>query len=589
MSSRYRWSDDFSTDPFADPSYSIDPGGNAWTYNPTTDLLENTAGASSMSATATLLNSDQQSGIIEAELSTAFFNNTSFISLHAFGYWFMLGNLGGNTPRMFILPDDHSPGEVIAANNYLFTTAFKDHAHFGFKTWKIVATPISVDWYIDGSIQLSAPPKASSGNIAVNILKAGATSGGSFTFSRLNVKQDSSLPSEPVVLTPGLSGGLSSTTGPIVVQTPVSRLYLDLGAFAGRIRDTGLTNVFYDPSGANVAMSEDTGVSDGVGGTTGDYYLEAPVRGVSSDHRLVFKEAFVIANTVVVTDDVDFDIVDGPTGQNALVKQEDDVHCYLDKHTTANRSEDVVKAILNPNVNISLHNINADGNDAYVANNPPRAHIFAAGGTIINGQSALTFNNASIVLPFIFDLDLGRVRDIAKFQYARLGEFVAGARNAVSFDIYSKPTPFVGSSLAQGTLEVNDYSPSFIGLISGPTATDTDYFFPSAEFVQAADISIKTRYLRLVFNADNFSAVVSNNYIFHHQLMIFEQETLGSINSFDDNAQFEYDSGSGFVAFPVGGVTQDVGQVRITLPSTLEHDGNSPNYYKIYFKPDITD
>lgn len=575
MANRPRWLDDFSTDPTLDPAYTINTGSTGWNYNASTDQLEQTSSGFVVGAAATLLDSKHQSGIVEADVQ--YFHSASGVesclAIRAFGYWFIVGQ---GTSGSFKFIGIGSENETLADLTASYSTKllqYKAKTQIGAFTMRIVGTPIGVDFYIDDQIEFTIPSKVTTGNISVQVYRNAGNSGGTNFVSRLLIKADASLPLTPTVITPSLAGALPATTGPVIVQVPESRLYLDLGAYAGRIGTGGLTNVFYDPGGANVAMAEDTGVPDGLGGTNGDYYLESPVRGVSSDDRLVIKEAFVTANTVVPTDDIDFDIVGGPTGQNALVKQEDDLHCYIEKYSNPTTSQDPNKGFINNLLHIVLHNNNADGNDSFLtAGSRPE--------WIDNGYGNNLAFSSSAVLPFIFDFDLLHVRKITEIAW--FNQF--GGKFPLSVDVYSNTIPFVGASLAQGTLEANNFYGHNSSLPTGIISDDYRIFGNS---VPTVPINAITRYLRLVFNADNFAG--SGTYTFGQSAFFFETEKLGSINSFDDNAQFEHDPGSGYVAFPVGGVTQNDGMVRITLPSSIDHDGNSPNYYKVYFKPDITD
>lgn len=595
MPNKFRWEDAFTADPFSDPAYSITSGSAGWTYNGTTDRLENsTAGA--VSASVTLLDSNHGFGVVEADLAYFYSSsgsNQTAMCLRAFGYWLVLGENGGAQKFLCVFPEETDPASGLSD---IFTASedlsFKiPYFKGGESSFKIISTPSGVDFFVDNILEFTLQSRSVASNVRVLFHRTGGGSGGTSFVSRLSAKADSSLPKAITITTPGLTGGLASTTGPITLQTPQSRLYLDLGSLAGRIGSGGLTNVVYDPGGANVSMTEDTGISDISGGTTGDYYLECPVRGVASDYRLVLKEAFVTANSVVVTDQIDFDVAGGPTGQSGLVKQEDDLHCYVEKHTVLANSREDFKEVSPNATSVLLHNANADGNDAFIVENGPRSRIIngTSGGSAINGAGKLRMNG--VTYPVIFDLDFTKVRNISKIvivYHATIDTNLA-RKNLSSFDIYVKDTPFSGASLAQGTLIYDNYSPPVISEpINGPIGLDLDYY-KAAKGFSDPEISIKSRYVRLVINSDNGFGSGTTDLVLCRQLLFFEKTNLSSMNSSDDNAQFEYDSGSGFGVYPAGGVTQGVGNVRITLPTSLEHDGNSPNFYKIYFKPDITD
>lgn len=592
MSVLPRWNDGFSSDPFLDPAYSITSGSSGWTYNGTTDRLENTT-VGSVTASATLLSSNNSTGFVEADLGYYYTNsNDSSISLRAFGYNFIVGetSTGAGAHKYVVVTE-----ETVDPSTLISSTALQNQSSFfirqpyriqGDFTLKIVSTPVGVDFYIDSLLLTTQPFKSAAANVRVLFSKSSGTSAGTIHFTRLLVKSDSSLPKTPTLLTPGLSGALTTVSGPIVADVPDSRLYVDLGSYAGRIGSGGLTNVFYDPGGANVAMSEDSGVPDGSGGTTGDYYLESPVRGVSSDNRLVIKESFVTANSVVATDDIDFDVVGGPAGQNGVIVAEDDLQCYVEKYSSNSGNADSSKVIYPKASNISLHNSNADSNDAFVLNGP-RSNVIDDNVSFSLGSQFVKFSS-SATLPIIFDFDLGKIRHLKGLRWGFLPTDGSSGKNPFSCDVYSHTDPFSGPGLGQGTLN----SAGYAGLFTASPAETNAIDEIAAQFNLQdfnPSLNIKTRYLRMVFNTANFTSSGSD-YLIAREFFFIESESINSINSVDNNAQFEFDSGGGYAAFPGAGVAQGSGTVRVTLPSSVQHDGvGYTNYYKIYFKPDITD
>jgi len=588
MSILPRWYDDFSTDPTSDPAYDID----SWTYNGTDDSMEHTT---SGLGTITLLNSNNSFGIAEFDF---YWNNDpsvypdEYMAFRAFGYLIGYGvtGVGSNHYSVFgAWTEEKDPDSFDGSTPRADAMASFGESSTGRHVLRMVSTPNGVDIYLDNFYKGTLPHVVAVRDVAIYGRFWAAHA---YALHSLNIKSDASLPKIPTLVEPGIGSGLTDVDGPIIVDIPESRLYLDLGSYAGQIE--GLTNVVWDPASLKtgpVAMSENSGVPDRAGDTTGDYYMEIPNREVASDYRLVIKESFVSTNSVAVGDTIGFDVVGGPAGQTALVKEEDDLHCYVDKSRFQSFNdgfnfgtsglqnyidERPSNNLILPNAdNFALHNINADGNNPYITGRP-LANLFddQYGSTQVQYTSGHS-------LPIIIDIDLGTIWNLTNLKGPRNGSLVGGT--ITSMDIYSNTVPFVGSSLAQGTLEVDNHPVN--AQHSGVTTLGPYLSGLVPEF------SLTTRYLRLVVNNDNILYGDQPTVYCFNQLYFFGTNIL-EIDSVNDNAQFEHEPaiGGGFGAFPGAGVTQGDGKVRITLPTNMEvASGEANNFFSIKFKPDITD
>lgn len=557
--------DNFPTSPLTDPLYRF-IGTN--TYNGTFDRVETSGTSSGIE----ILNSNHSTGSLEVDADWFPDTNSGLegAAVRAFGYLFVTMYF-----RVYIFPDTnedwvlHGDSGAIWFNgtNLAGTRrpalAYRSKALRGTRArMKIVATNYGTDFYIDDILYMTAPPRQSSHNAKIFM-----TSNAGFTIRTysIDLKTDSALPTAPTILAPAEAGTINAAQE-ITVQIPESRLYVDLGSYAPSI--TGLTNVFYDPSGANVAMAEDTGIPDRAGGTNGDYYLEIPSNGVAHDYRLVVKEEFVTANSVVTTDDIDFDVSPSPAAQNGTITEDDDLHCYL--NVFSNVSSGKGESSLNALGKVPLfHNTNADGNLTNI-NSGGYDSVFD-----FSADSIFSYNS-SIVFPVILDIDLGRIYHIKRIntiQHLSNGTIFTG------FDLYSKTTPFSGAGV-QGTLEYTNY----------PISITSNAFFDTPEvFVQAPTLDFYSRYLRIYApNSGYLNVGVAgyNYWPYDFDIQVADNET---INSDDDNAQFEHDSGAGYVAFPAGGVTQGDGFVRITLPLALQVASGDRVFASVQFNADLTD
>lgn len=353
----------------------------------------------------------------------------------------------------------------------------------------------------------------------------------------------------------------------VVVSAPQSRLFVDVGNYAPGI--TGLTNVFYDPGGSNVAMAVDNGIPTRSGSTVGDYYMEIPTNGVAQDYRLVFKQAFVNTNSVVVSDSVDFDVTGGPSGQTDNVTQDDDLHFFA--RTFTNQNGTLGESSLSTlGVLPVLHNSNADSNQDNISGGG-LATMFDLSNT---SQPAF---DSSVSFPIIIDLDLGK-----SFLIKRINALqnTSVSPRATGWDVYSNTAPFSGSSLGQGTLQFTNYPILDVG--------DTTVPVPSG-ITTHPTLNFTSRYIRLVIlNSGYFNTGLSTNNYLPYEVDIHVQDSV-SINSSDNHYYFEYDSGSGFVAFPTVGVTQSSGYIRITLPTSLEVASGDRKFIAVQSKADLTD
>lgn len=566
-----RLNDPFATDPLSDPLYRF---VGSWTYNGTLDRLE--APSNSSGKSIELLNSSINYGTIELDVhfSPTATNGGSKGYVRAFGYilvsMFNKAYIMDAENTDFIAYDEFSSGAYSPDySNGQRRPALKQLS-VGFansrRVVRFVSTPMDTSIYVDGSLYFVGPSKARSSNVLVS---TGSGSGNQDIYVYgFNLKADSSLPSAPQIVEPSEAGSINASQH-VVTTIPTSRLFVDLGSYAPGI--TGLTNVVYDPGGANVAMTEDTGTPTRSGGTTGDFYLEIPSNGVAYDYRLVFKESFVTTNSVVTSDQVDFDVTGGPTGQTGTVTEDNDLHCYIHvfQHQESSLSED---SLINYGVAPKLHNYNADGN----AGNINSGSLLSP----FTGDSVAVSYNSSITFPVIIDLDLGKEYDLARINTI---QDTLNSSYFTGFDIYSNTVPFSGASLAQGTLEETNYPVTALFNIA------TTSFPAPSKFPTAPDLSITTRYIRLVAPSNAYlnGAVSSSN--FWPLEFDFRVLSSDSINTVDNNAQFEHDPGTGYVAFPAGGVTQGDGHVRITLPSGLQIASGERKFISVQFRADLTD
>ena len=585
-----RWVDDFSTDPTSDPAYSVDP---ELIYNASLDQVEHDEVSVSVDASITLLNSNNSFGLAEFDFQyrQSGGNDNTFNEIRVFGYNFSTSVKLTNR-RLYALPESTDLASLTTAeadDQAIFSRVISGSVD-GFHTWTFISTPNGVDWFDENDLLITTlPPISVTADTRFRVSRsAGTFKPGENAVSRLVVKSDASLPLGSNITEPGLAGSVAGVDGPILVDIPESRLYLDLGAFAGQV--TGLSNVVYDPGGSAVAMAEDSGVPDGSGGTVGDYYLEIPSREVASDYRLVIKEDFVTTNSVVVTDDIDFDVDGGPSTQNQLILEEDDLQCVIQKSNTFDFQEPYSTAatsfssqsilddrpannLIQPNAtNFSLHNLNADGNDTFISGKTPAAMLN-------DTYSGEVFYGTGFTYPILVDIDLGKVRNLTNITVGN----TSGGSFTLFCDIYSNTVPFSGAGLGQGTLEFDNFP------ISAGGSINTDRM---ANIVAGAgsNFNFDTQFLRLAVNADNTGGATAIG--LWVQIYLFGLGDFVSMDSVDDNAQFEHEpaSGGGFVSFPVGGVTQQDGQTRIILNTELEvEEGSTTDFYRIFFKPDITD
>ena len=578
MSVLPRWNDQFTTDPTSDPAYQLI---GTHTYDGVGDTLSQEG----VGPNLTLLNSNNSFGIVEIDalwVDQSFsFTSTGKAYILAFGYYFVISRdyhqVFPETETGWI---NQSSGGILSVPNELYRG---DGLRNTRTRVKMISTPLGVDLFLNDVFTTRLDPASNIGNVVVG---GGGTEGQRNIIYSIEVKSDASLPLQPTITQPAPAGALPASDGPILVDVPESRLYLDLGASYTGMSD--IANVVYDPGGSAVAMTEDTGVPDRSGGTNGDFYLEIPNRGVASDWRLVFKEDFVTTNSVAVSDDVDFDILPGPSTQNALIVEEGDLHCVVEKSTQQDFVEPFDSSIVADNFindidprptnnlilpnssNFSTHNTGVDGN-TYVTRQP--ADLFndnwgSIGDTITTGSASI---------PLIIDIDLGKVRNITNLFCLAF----TSSNIVTSVDIYSKDTPFSGAGV-QGNLEVDSH-PLYRNITTGQLI---------AEFLKnvPAQFNITTRYLRLQANGDDLTGG-GPDYTWGRQFYLFGTDII-SINSDDDNAQFQHEpgTGGGFVAYPGAGVTQGDGQVEVTLPTEMEVEaGNETDFFRITFKPDITD
>lgn len=571
MSKTPRHVDDFSTNPLTNPAYLIHTASKL-TYDGINDWLTVGVIGDYGSTGVEVLNTDQSTGEVIMHIEFPAFKRGA-LGVLAFGYVFVLDDENDYTEVWHeedlelvglqenqILPSARSFAEM---PYYVTGTAQGD------SEWRIVANNLNVLWYIDGILQATVPARAVSGNVRWWVKGAGGFADMSnCRLKDIAIYSDSEVPLAPIMVQPAPSGNLPSVSGPIIFQVPRSRLYIDLTDYAGII--SGVTSVIFDPAGANIPMTEETG--DG----TGDYYFESPAL-VGNGYRITIKEEFRIANSVVVNDTTRFTAV-GVTGavpEDRLVQQDDDLHfrVEIDTHPAIN-SGHIVN--LNWREAIELININADGNaDDYVVGGP--LNVFDELEKA-DSRPQVAIADPGITYPVLLDIDLGATRNIKSIAAYSL---VGGEKNFNAMDIYTSNTPFSGPSLAQGTLA----QAAFPVVIAGSIPTYVINYNPQA-------VDIKGRYIRFVFLAEYLTSGGSPYRIPRH-IVLFANDYMRLDTDGPDAAQFEYSTGGAFGAFPPGGIPPSddtvTRTIRLTLPPAKQLQEGLTYFMRIRAKADLTD
>jgi len=578
-----KWNDDFSTDPTSDPAYKITSGV---TYNGTDDRVEIQASYNDKQA-LTKADSIKTSGIIIIDADpfpTAYpFSFWHLFYIRAFGYYFVCNRTGtsyvyheeeeGWRGCNYVSCYDSLNKHIVRISSAIFS---------GVAEIKIIRSTFDVQLYLDNMLTLVLPARSFVGDLEIGNTNSG---GGALTsyVNNLQMYADSSLPEAPDIYQPGM-GGTINAAQEIIVDIPDSLLYVDLSAHAPGI--TGLSNVVWDPASVKtgpVAMTEDTGIPDRSGGTTGDYYVEIPSNSVASFYRMTIKKAFVAANSVTTGDTIGFDVDGGAAGQTGTVSEDDDLECILEIGGSSILANAGLSALRDLQFTPAQHNYNADNNYNLIKNGNSASFDGYAYGSSQNDY--LSFEQ-TVNFPVILDVDLGKTYTVKSF--AIQSKVISDSYSEVTnVDIYSNTSPFSGASLLQGTLEYSDYPVDLIGLgaaIPGNLPTD----IPSGP-----DINIRARYWRFVLTDAVNDTNAPGGVIEVSGLRTFGEIDIriisDSINSVDDAAQFEVDTGGGFGAWPGGGVTQNSGQVRITLPASLQVSDQIRNFISVKFKADLSD
>ena len=584
-----KWTDDFSTDPTSDPRYRI---GNQAVYNATDDRIESTSTLTSgHDIPIVLTDSKINSGIATANLylSNVTGNNAAHVAFRAFGYTFFNGHGAPGNKFTLILPEEIETREQYFTNSFpLYEHAIEYSsgaiASSEFEV-KFIASETEVLVFIDNGLRFRLPKRDVFKDMQVFLFKQGGNATDISYCSGISYNTDSSLPKSPTINEPSIAGSIK-TPQEVYTQISESRLFVDLGTYSGSI--TGLTNVVYDPGGSAVAMTEDTGVPDGSGGTTGDFYLEIPANGVASDYRLVIKEDFVTTNSVVTTDTIDFDVTGGPASQSGSVTEDDDLQCFFSISDSPS-VRPVQKSLFHDiGAEIKLHNLGADGNSNNVAQGNIYDCIDGIGVVASNTVNIYTLSS-SAAFPIIVDVDLGKEYDVATVALNN-GVFSDSRHHSTNCDIYSHTSPFSGAGLGQGTLRASNFP------ITQEIDNQNDTTLPQSRGiaipVTGPALNIAARYWRFVIvdatNDTSAGGPLSNDLRVFSEIE-FKINDPVSIDSLNDNAQFEVDTGGGFVAFPGGGVTQGSGVVKIILPASAQLDAGEQKFFSVKFKADLTD
>ncbi len=571
MSNLPRWTDDFTTDATSDPGYEFSDLGIV--YNAVDDRIE----ISSLSNERRFLRkteSTNDSGEITIDLE-AFVGGTvsqdHYLSIRAFGYWFV----SNRTLSGWIFNEEeenwrgiNTPSNITLLNVHLqlFSTPYFS----GISEVKFIKSPTDVQLLLDGSLFAVLPSRVVRGDLEIGN-KDGAGSTFTTRINNLSIKADASLPKQPIITEPSTAGSISAAQE-IIATVPASRLFLDLGAHAPGI--TGLANVVYDPGGSATAMTEDTGIPDGSGGTTGDFFLEIPANGVASDNRLVIKDEFVAANSVVITDDIDYDVLPSPSTQNDLIVEEDDLQCFFALSDSFAINQSNISLTQDLRKVPTIQNFDADGNNSSIS----FGTLDDLFNSIVFNSNGLSYSVSTVSFPIILDYDLGQEYSITAF---RMGVFDQSGPELASIDIYSNTVAFSGAGI-QGTLEETAYPVS---------QTPFNNWSTIEEIPIGPSVTIKTRFLRFYVPSSAYFTPAFTGTTAHFLLevdILIETETLDSLN---DNAQFEHrpSAGGAFVAFPGPGVTQGDGQVKIILPAGIQLTSGERKFISVKYKADLSD
>lgn len=569
-----RWLWDGSTDPLSDPNYAH---GVFIVYNSDEDRLEMGSDQAVEPPVTEILNEyirvlpvTNTFGLLRTNLNIFANGNISGsgkIYIKVFGYYFVWAQgHAGPEPQFVVLPEESiswfgmsldasSSKETLSARGVLYKSS---STQTGEQEIEIQADSVSTRLYVNNVLQVEMPPRMSSSPLELGCAaKAESDERPELFVYDIFVQSDSSLPLAPTILTPSL---LESATGPLEVQVPAARLFVDLTAYSNIAQ---VENVIYDPAGDNISMAEDAD------GQTGDFYLEIPtVNPLSVSKKLVLKESFVTDNSVTAGQTIRLDVLPfGPTTEDLLIEEEEGLHCAIEMDFNEQKFYRDFHTVLPGAANFAFHNTNADDNGEFMSSSPT---------LLVNDQygaaTALIYEDG-FSFPIILDIDMLKRRHVTGMILVSPGNNPAAVE---SVDIYYSNTPFSGPSLGQGTLVEEAYAIKHVASSIAPYDPGGVIYspFPSLAFT--------ARYLRLVVNAEN-ADYTSGDLRFGNQIYIQENNFL-SINSEDDNGQFEFDDGGGYDVFPAEGVPQSGGTVRVTLPANMQLPASGTAFINARFR-----
>lgn len=555
----YRWEDDFSADPATHPEYVAQ--GAHMVYNGSLDQLDLVfINTNPFDERLVLGNSFSPIGVIEVDYNIPNPGTAASVNfgIAGFGWQVIFGRVGSAGTNIMAFKE----GELLYGDpNFADFHIAASNDLWGSHTMRLIGLPDKVIFQIDGINLLEMTVnRTASIDCQFIWLNYGGTYSDSY-INRFKVSTDPSLPLAPTILEPTNGTTLQTRLGPIITQTQAngSRLYVDLVEWAGLI--TGLTNVTWDPNGlktgpVNMTETVNQAIADN------DFFFVYRGNGGNS-YRLVINEDFVAANNVDPGDTIEFDVtgVAGAVDQERLINIDDDNHLIVEIDES---SQFLPIPVVMPDYqnHIFLHNINADGNDSEIIQGPR--------SRLINGNPddsiGPLFLKTTVTYPVLIDIDLGSVRNIRGLVWGG-PDTPSSPVQVVSVDVYSNTVPFVGASLAQGTLEANNYGNPIYSVSAFQTTAVSQI-----NNINLPPLNFNTRYLRLAINADNLAgsgaAAQFGREIWVKELLYQRFDTANNYGMFQLSQ-----NGSAYVTYPASGIPlTNASLIKLDLVDLLKVD-----------------